>query len=166
MCAVFLSIRLTLSSSVFLLYLIDHKILYLISSILNLPHLSQVLSFSLGHVFVRRSQWPRGLRHELSSPARALGSWVRIPLKAWMSAFILCLCCPVQVEALRRADPRPGSFTDCPMIKKLKWNEAVHGCPMFQSGSNRKERKIWIRTFLNSVDCDGKMYVRFRIRRS
>jgi hypothetical protein len=25
------------------------------------------------------------LRHELSSLARALGSWVRIPLKAWMS---------------------------------------------------------------------------------
>jgi hypothetical protein len=29
--------------------------------------------------------------------ARTLGSWVRIPLKAWMSVFalILCLCCPV-----------------------------------------------------------------------
>jgi hypothetical protein len=31
-----------------------------------------------------RSQWPRGLKHEISSPARMLGSWVRIPLKAWM----------------------------------------------------------------------------------
>jgi hypothetical protein len=41
-----------------------------------------------------RSQWPRSLRHELSSPARTLGTWVRIPLKAWMfvmSVFILCL---------------------------------------------------------------------------
>jgi hypothetical protein len=28
-----------------------------------------------------RSQWPRGLRHELSSLVRKLGSWVRIPLK-------------------------------------------------------------------------------------
>jgi hypothetical protein len=36
-----------------------------------------------------RSQWPRGLRHEMSSPVRTLGSWVRIPLKAWISAFIL-----------------------------------------------------------------------------
>jgi hypothetical protein len=29
--------------------------------------------------------------------ARTLGSWVRIPLKAWMfvCAFILCLFCPV-----------------------------------------------------------------------
>jgi hypothetical protein len=43
-----------------------------------------------------RSQWPRGLRHELPSLAPTLGSWVRIPLKAWISvlcAFILCLCC-------------------------------------------------------------------------
>jgi hypothetical protein len=45
-----------------------------------------------------RSQWPRGLRHELSSLARMLGSWVRIPLKTRMSvmcAFTLCLCCSV-----------------------------------------------------------------------
>jgi hypothetical protein len=28
-----------------------------------------------------RSQWPRGLRHELSSLDRTLRSWVRIPLK-------------------------------------------------------------------------------------
>jgi hypothetical protein len=34
-----------------------------------------------------------GLRHEMSSPARTLGTWIRIPLKAWMSVwFILCLC--------------------------------------------------------------------------
>jgi hypothetical protein len=40
------------------------------------------------------SQWPRGLRHELSSLAGTLGSWVRLPLKVWMfalCAFILCV---------------------------------------------------------------------------
>jgi hypothetical protein len=44
-----------------------------------------------------RSQWPRGLRHELSSLVLTLGSWVRISLKVCMSvyAFILCLWCPV-----------------------------------------------------------------------
>jgi hypothetical protein len=42
-----------------------------------------------------QSQWPRGLRHEMSSPARTLGSWFRVPLEAWLYAFILCLCCPV-----------------------------------------------------------------------
>jgi hypothetical protein len=39
--------------------------------------------------FHSRSQWPRGLRHEMSSPAWTLGSWVRIPLEAWLFAFIL-----------------------------------------------------------------------------
>jgi hypothetical protein len=41
-------------------------------------------------VHLCRSEWQRGLRHEISSPAQALGSWVRIPLGVWM-----CLCCPV-----------------------------------------------------------------------
>jgi hypothetical protein len=44
------------------------------------------------------SQWLRGLRHEPSSPARMLGSSVRIPFESWMSvlcAFILCFCCSV-----------------------------------------------------------------------
>jgi hypothetical protein len=44
----------------------------------------------------RRSQWPRGLRHEPSSPTRTLGSWVRIPLEAWMSVcvyFVFVLFC-------------------------------------------------------------------------
>jgi hypothetical protein len=34
-------------------------------------------------------------RHEMSSPAWTLGSWVRIPQEAWMFASILYLCCPV-----------------------------------------------------------------------
>jgi hypothetical protein len=45
------------------------------------------------YIFRRRSQWPRGLGHELYSLARTLKLWARIPLKA--RAFILCLCCPV-----------------------------------------------------------------------
>jgi hypothetical protein len=39
--------------------------------------------------------WARGLRHEISSPVQTLGLRFRIPLEAWMSEFILCLCCPV-----------------------------------------------------------------------
>jgi hypothetical protein len=50
-----------------------------------------VIKFSTGralsffcryHCDVCRSQWPCGLRHELSSLARTLGSWLRIPLEA------------------------------------------------------------------------------------
>jgi hypothetical protein len=39
-------------------------------------------------LMLSRSQWPRGLKHELSSLARTLGSWVRIPLEAWMSVCV------------------------------------------------------------------------------
>jgi hypothetical protein len=39
-----------------------------------------------------RSQWPRGLRHELCSPARTLGSWVRISFEAWMSVYFYSVC--------------------------------------------------------------------------
>jgi hypothetical protein len=38
-----------------------------------------------------QSQWPRWLRHELSSLARTLGSWIRIRLEAWMSVFTFVL---------------------------------------------------------------------------
>jgi hypothetical protein len=34
------------------------------------------------------SQWPRCLRREPSSPARTLGSWIRIPLEAWISVCV------------------------------------------------------------------------------
>jgi hypothetical protein len=37
------------------------------------------------------SQWLCDLRHEPSSPARTLGSWVRIPLEAWISLCIYCV---------------------------------------------------------------------------
>jgi hypothetical protein len=46
------------------------------------------LSFPKLILIWSRSQWPRGLKHELSSLARKLGSWVGIPLKPWMS--VLC----------------------------------------------------------------------------
>jgi hypothetical protein len=48
---------------------------------------------------ISQSQWPCGLRHELFSLARTLGSWVWISLKAWMSVlcefilFFLCVGC-------------------------------------------------------------------------
>jgi hypothetical protein len=47
-----------------------------------------------------------GLRHKMPSPAQTLGSWIRIPLEAWMfvsvsSVFVLsCIG-----AALRQADP-------------------------------------------------------------
>jgi hypothetical protein len=43
-------------------------------------------------LFICRPQWPSGLRHLLSLAARKLGSWVRIPLQAWMCVRVF-LCC-------------------------------------------------------------------------
>jgi hypothetical protein len=51
--------------------------------------------FSLSIFSLSPSQWPRGRRHELYSPARTLGSWVRIPHEVWMSVCIYSSCCPV-----------------------------------------------------------------------
>jgi hypothetical protein len=37
-------------------------------------HVFQALQFLRGRCLPRRSEWPRGLRHKLSSAARTLGS--------------------------------------------------------------------------------------------
>jgi len=48
-----------------------------------------------GHFIIpRRSQCPSRLKHVLSSATRTLGSWVRIPLEAWMCVRVF-LCCVV-----------------------------------------------------------------------
>jgi hypothetical protein len=53
--------------------------------------LSAELRYYITHNSVA-SQWPRGLRHELPSPAQTLGSWVRILLKARMSVRLFSVC--------------------------------------------------------------------------
>jgi hypothetical protein len=59
-------------------------------------HMHDIYEIMYTSTYIKgRSQWPRGLRRELSSLARMLRSWIRVPLKAWMSvlcAFLLCLC--------------------------------------------------------------------------
>jgi hypothetical protein len=72
-----------------------------------------------------RSQWPRGVRHELSSLARTLGSLVRIPLETWMSVCVysvFVLSC-VQVAALRWADP-PSKVSYRLCKKSRNWKAA------------------------------------------
>jgi hypothetical protein len=45
-------------------------------------------------IYIKRgqSQWLHGLRHELSSPAQILRSWVWILLEAWMSVCVDSVC--------------------------------------------------------------------------
>jgi hypothetical protein len=76
------------------------------------------------HIWSRRSQWQRGLRHELASLAQTLGSWVRIPLKAWMSVLrtfilflvVLCVCRGL----INGWSPVQGVLPTLYRIKKLK----------------------------------------------
>jgi hypothetical protein len=51
--------------------------------------LNKFKCFSVINKVNSRSQWPHCLKHELSSLAWTLGSWVRIPLNAWI--FGLCM---------------------------------------------------------------------------
>jgi hypothetical protein len=75
------------------------------------------------YIFNHRSQWPRGLRHELSSLARTLGSLDRIPLEIWIficvySVFMLSC---VRVSALQRAHPpSKESYLLCLGLKNWK----------------------------------------------
>jgi hypothetical protein len=66
-----------------------------------------------------RSQWTRGLRHEPSSPARTLGSWVRIPLKGWRSVCVYSVLC-VGSGVVKGWSPVKGILPTMYMIKKLK----------------------------------------------
>jgi hypothetical protein len=86
-----------------------------------------------------RPKWPHGVRREITSLARTLGSWVRITLEAWMSicvysAFVLGSGLATGWSAVQRVLPTV-------LDNKLKWNEAFHGCRMLQSGSNRNKRR-------------------------
>jgi hypothetical protein len=69
---------------------------------------SSLYRMQLGNVWLyiyldSRSQWPRCLRHELPSLALTLGSWVRIPLKAWMFCVCMCSFCVCVILCLGRS---------------------------------------------------------------
>jgi hypothetical protein len=53
-------------------------------------------------IFWGRSQYRRALSHELSSVALTLGSWIRIPLRAWMFSLCMRLFCVYVVLCLGR----------------------------------------------------------------
>jgi hypothetical protein len=73
--------------------------------------------------YTGRSQWPRGLRHKPSSPARTLGSWVRIPLGAWMfDVRLFCVCVVLCVGSGLETGWSPAQWVlpTVYTIKKLK----------------------------------------------
>jgi hypothetical protein len=66
-----------------------------------------------------RSQWPLGLRHELPSLPRTLVSWVRNPLKAWISVCVYSVLCVGSVLSTGWS-PDQGALLTVYRIKKLK----------------------------------------------
>jgi hypothetical protein len=73
-----------------------------------------------------RSQWPNGLRHEMSSPTRKLRSLVRIPLKAWMSLSVYSVF--VLGSGLATGWSLVQGVLPTILEKKVEWNEVFHGC--------------------------------------
>jgi hypothetical protein len=68
----------------FILYIFE-IVIYLVHAYVSRKRFS---SISYGNSALCRSQWPSGLRHEISSPAQTLGSWVWIPLEGWMFVYV------------------------------------------------------------------------------
>jgi hypothetical protein len=67
-----------------------------------------------------------GLRHEPSSSTRTLGSWVRIPFKAWMSVCVYSVCV-VGSGLVPGRYPAQGLLPTVYRIKKLKSGQGPQG---------------------------------------
>jgi hypothetical protein len=76
-----------------------------------------------------RSQWPRGLRHELHLPALTLGSWVRIPLEAWMTVRLFCVCGVLCVGSSFATGWFPSKESYLLRVKKSRdWKSGQYTC--------------------------------------
>jgi hypothetical protein len=68
-----------------------------------------------------------------------MGSWVQIPVKAWVSVCISCV--GVQAAALQWAHPPSKGSYWLSMIMKLKWNQHFTDAIMLQVGTTKRERE-------------------------
>jgi hypothetical protein len=93
---------------------------YMLVSLLNGKRTSNY-NYCILLMTAGRLQWQRGLSHELSSPAPKLGSWLRIPLKAWMSELCVFILY-VDRGLVTGWFPFQGVLpTACRIKKLIKW---------------------------------------------
>jgi hypothetical protein len=95
-----------------------------------------------------RSQWPPGLRHKLSSPAQTLGSWVRIPLEAWMYVCVYSVCVVLCVGSGLSTgwSPIQGVLPTVNRITKLKSDQGPKkSCRAIDSSIEYEAECLWSR---------------------
>jgi hypothetical protein len=83
-----------------------------------------------------RSQWPHGLSHDPSSSAGTLGSWVPIPLEAWMSVCVYSVC--VGSGLATGWPPFQGVLPTVYRIKKLEKCPRSKGLQNHREGERKK----------------------------
>jgi hypothetical protein len=97
---------------------------------------------------VSRSQWPRGLKHKMSSPAQILGSLVRMPLESWMSVCVYSVFV-LGIGLATVWSPVQGVLPTVLDQETERVNLSVSRTPYVPSGNNRnknrrrKRRRIW-----------------------
>jgi hypothetical protein len=92
-----------------------------------------------GSWLMSRSRYPSCLRRVLSSLAWKPGSWIRIPLRAWM--FSVCIC--VFLSLCTGRGPSQGVLPTVLRSSKPKWNGEFHGGrPRSKLGLQIQRKKI------------------------
>jgi hypothetical protein len=83
-------------------------------------HTSMSILFLFKRYFCR-PQWPHGIRHEPSSPARTLGSWVRVRL------FCVCVVLCVGCRLATGWSPYKESYRLCVRLRNWKYGQGPQG---------------------------------------
>jgi hypothetical protein len=81
----------------------------------------------------------------MSSPARTLGSWIRIPLKTWICVYYVC----VRQRPCDGLIPRPRSPTDC--LRLRKWSETKRFTDALRSKLEQQEEEEEEEEWRNSL---------------
>jgi hypothetical protein len=94
--------------------------------------------FRCTNIYLSRSQWPRGLRHELFSIALRLGFWVRIPFQAWMS---LCVYSVFVLGSGLATGWSPIQWVLPTVLGLRNWSETKRVTDVLCSNGSKREKR-------------------------